>query len=113
MYPKKSVGHAKARFMGIANITNGEFQGHYAPLDNDQQMYSASSQQAKGETIVQSIMPIHVMPTPQAKVLMPPMTDHVLITQMCTQSVDLPLWITHPQRSIGDHQIINQQNDTV
>ena len=66
---QKSVGHAKARFTGIANITNGEFQGHYAPLDNDQQINSASGQQVKGETIVQSITSIHVMPTPQAQEL--------------------------------------------
>ena len=28
---QKSVGHAKARFRGIADITDGEFQCHYAP----------------------------------------------------------------------------------
>ena len=42
---QKSVRHAKARFTGIANITNGEFQGHYALLGTDQQINSANSQQ--------------------------------------------------------------------
>ena len=69
---QNSVGHTKARFTGIANIINGDFQGHYAPLDNDQQINSASSQQVKGETIVQSITPIHVMPTPQGQELTAP-----------------------------------------
>ena len=37
---QKSEGHAKAGFTGIADITNGEFQAHYAPFDNDQQINS-------------------------------------------------------------------------
>ena len=39
---QKSVGNAKARFTGIADITNGEFQGHYVALDTDQQINSAN-----------------------------------------------------------------------
>ena len=69
------MGHAKATFTGIANTTNGEFQHHYAPLDNDQQINSESHQQVKGEAIVQSITTTHVMPTPQAQVLTAPKMD--------------------------------------
>ena len=47
-------------------MVNCEFQGHYAPLDTDQQTKSSYGQQVKGEAIVQSITPIHLMPTPQA-----------------------------------------------
>ena len=32
---QKSEGHAKARFTGIADIINSEFQGYYEPLDTD------------------------------------------------------------------------------
>ena len=32
----KSVGHARARFTGVAVIIHSGFQGHYAPLDNDE-----------------------------------------------------------------------------
>ena len=34
----------KANFTGIADITNGEFHGHYSPIDTDQQINSASAQ---------------------------------------------------------------------
>ena len=63
---QKSVGQAKARFTGIADIINIEFQGHYTSLDTDQWINSANDQQVKGEAIVQSITPLHMMPTPQA-----------------------------------------------
>ena len=65
IYPKKSVVNSKARITSVADIINGEFQGHYAPFTTDQQRHSVNSQQVKGETIVQNIIPIHVMPTPQ------------------------------------------------
>ena len=110
---QKSVGHAKARFTHVANITNGEFQSQYAPLDNDHQINSASGLQVKGETIVQSITPIHVMPTPQSQELTAPndgpCTHNPNAYPECRLSpLDYP-----PQTSIGDHQIINQQNYTV
>ena len=95
------------------HITNGEFQGHYTPLDNDQQINSASGQQVKGETIIQSITPIHMMPTPQAQELMAPNDrpcthNPNVYPESRSSPLDYP-----PQRSIGDHQIIHQQNDTV
>ena len=39
---QKSVGHKKAKFTGIVDIVNGEFQGHYSPIDTDQQINPAS-----------------------------------------------------------------------
>ena len=103
-YPTKMVGHIKAKFTGIADIANSEFQGQYTPIDTVQQINTANGQQVK-EIIEQSITPIHVMPTPQAQKL----TDSndrlycptqifqqkIFKIQMCVQSVDLPLWITH------------------
>ena len=67
---QEGVGYTKAKFTDIADIT--KFQGHYSPLDTDQQMNSASSQQVKGDTIVKSNTPIHVMPIPQTQELSDP-----------------------------------------
>ena len=104
---QKSVGHAKARFTGIVNVTNSEFQGHSVPLDNDQQINSASSEQVKGEATQQSITPFHVMPTFQAQELTAPNdgphTHNPNVYPECRLS---PSYYP-PQRSIGDHQIIN------
>ena len=44
--------HAKARFTGVADMVNGEYQDHYAPLDTDQQINSPNGQGVKGEAIV-------------------------------------------------------------
>ena len=86
------------------------FQGHYAPLDNDQQINSASSQQAKEETILQCITLIYVMPTQEF--MAPndgPHTHNPDVYSECRPSpLDYP-----PQRSIVDRQITKQQNDTV
>ena len=82
---QKSVGHAKARITGIADMVNGEFQGHYAPLDTDQQINSAKGQQVKGETKVQSITPIHVRPTLQARELTDPNYGPHYLTQIFQQ----------------------------
>ena len=49
---QKYVGHTKARFTGIPDKVNGEFQGHYAPLDTGQQINSPNGQQVKGNAIV-------------------------------------------------------------
>ena len=93
------------------------------PLDTDQQINSASSQQVKGETIEQSITPIHVMLIPQAQELTDPNDrphcpmqifqqrnthDPNVYTECRLSPSDYP-----PQRSVGDHQLMNQQNDTV
>ena len=48
----KSVVQSKARFTGVADIINGEFQGHYAPFDTDQQGNSANGQQVIEGAIV-------------------------------------------------------------
>ena len=64
------VGHMKAKFTGIADVANSEFRGQYSPIDTVQQINSANAQQVKGEIIEQSIIPIHVMLTPQAQDLM-------------------------------------------
>ena len=101
------VGHTKAKFTGIADIVNGEFQGHYSPVDTVQQINSANGQQVKGEIIEQSITPIHVMPTPQAQeltdandephCLMQIFQQRNIMIQTCIQSVDIPLQIIHPR----------------
>ena len=44
MHQAKSVGHAKARFTGIAYMVNSAFQGHYTPLNIDQQITSVNGQ---------------------------------------------------------------------
>ena len=113
----------KAKFTGIADITNDEFQGHYSLIDTDQQVNSASGQQVKGETIEQSITPIHVMPTPQAQELTDPYDrphwlmqifqqrntyDPNVYTECRLTPLDYP-----PQRFVGGHQLMNQQNETV
>ena len=102
---QKVVGHMKAKFTGIADKMNSEFQGHYSPIDTNQQINSTSGQQVKGEIIEQSIIPIHVMPTPQAQELTGPnegphcpiqiFQQEILMIQSCIQNVDLPLQITH------------------
>ena len=103
---EKSMGHTKARFTDIANIINGEFQGHYTPLDNDQQINSANNQQAKGETIVQDITPIHVMPTPQTQELTAPSDgSHTHNPNVYPECRSFPLDYP-PQRSVGDNQVI-------
>ena len=93
------------------------------PLDIDQQINSAKSQQVKGEAKVQSITPIHVMLTPQAWELTDPNDGTHYLTQIFQQTnthnpnvysqsrlypLDYP-----PQRSLGGHQLINQQNGTI
>ena len=60
----------KAKFTGIDDIVNGEFQGNYSPMDIAQQKNTANGQQVKGENIEQSIAPTHVMPTPKTQELM-------------------------------------------
>ena len=109
--------------MGVPDIINGEFQGHYAPFDTDQQGNSVKRQQLKGEAIVQNITPINVMPTPQVWELTASndRTHHPMhvFQQTNTQNPnaysgnrfspsDYP-----PQRFFNDHQLINQQNGTV
>ena len=65
---QKLVGYMKAKFTGIVDLTNSEFQGQYLPIDTDQQIHSASSQQVK-DIIEQSITAIHAMLNPQAQEL--------------------------------------------
>ena len=89
------------------------FQGHCAPLDNDQQINSANAQQAKEETIVQSITPIHVMPSPQAQELIAPSDGSCTHNPNVYPEYGLSPLDYPPQRSVGDHQIINHQIDTV
>ena len=110
-YPTKMVGPMKAKVTGIADITNSEFWGQYSPIDIVQQISTANGQQVKGEIIEQSITPIHVMPTPQTQELTessdgpycPMQIFHKKSTiQTCTQSVDLPLWISHPWSSANE-----------
>ena len=117
------VGHMKAKFTGITDIANGEFLGQYSPIDTVQQINSASGQQVKGEIIEQNIPPIHVMPTSQAQELTDPndrpcypmqvfqqrnIHDPNMYTECRLTPLDNP-----PQRSVGDHQLVNQQSDTV
>ena len=119
---QKVVEHVKTEFKGIADITNGNFQGQYSPIDTVQQINSASGQQVKGEIIEQSIIPIHVMPTPQAPELTHPNDGPHCLTQIFQQrNTHDPNMYTKcrltpldhpPQRFVGDHQLMNQQNDT-
>ena len=77
----------------------------------------------KGEAIVQSIRLIHVMPTPQAQELTAPNGGPYYPTQVFqqTNTHDPNMYpecrlspLDYPsQRSVGYHQIINQQNHTV
>ena len=117
------VGYMKTKFTGIADIVNANFHGQYSPIDTVQQTNSASGHQVKGEIIEQSITSIHVMLTPQAQELTDPNNRPCCPTQIFqqrnihdsnvyTECRLIPL--DHPpQRSIGDHQLMNQQSDTV
>ena len=120
---QKVVGHMKAKFTGIADIMNDEFQGQYPPIDTVQQINSASSQQVKGEIIEQSITPIHVMLTPHAQELTGSNDRPHCLMQIFQQrnthdrNVYTECRLTpsdhQPLRSVHDHQLMNQQNDTV
>ena len=92
-------------------------------LDTVQQINSASGQQVKGEIIEQSITPIHVMLIPQAHELTDPNDGPHCPTQIFQQrNIQDPNMYTEcrlspldhpPQRSVGDHQLMIQQSDTV
>ena len=45
----------KAKFTGIADMADGEFQGQYSPIDTVRQINTANGQQVKEEIIEQSI----------------------------------------------------------
>ena len=71
----------------------------------------------------QSITPIRVMPTPQTQGLTDPNDGPCCLMQIFQQrNTHDPNMYTEcrltpsdypPQRSVGDHQLVNQQNDTV
>ena len=48
------------------------------PFDTDQQIKLCKWSTRKGDAIVQSIIPIHMMATPQAQELTAPMTEHII-----------------------------------
>ena len=111
----------KAKFTGIADIANGEFQGQYSPINTVQQINTANGQQVKGEIIEQSITTIHVISTPQTQDLMDSNDGPHYQTQALqqrnihnrnayTECTFTPL--DHPPlRTIGDHQLLNHQSD--
>ena len=117
------IGPMQAKFKGIADIVNSEFPGQYLPIDTVQQINTANGQQVKGEIIEQSITPIYMMPTPQTQELMDSNNGpHYLMQAFQQRNIHDPNVYTEcrftssdhpPQRTIGDHQLLNHQSDTV
>ena len=108
-----------AKFTGIADIANSEFQGKYSPIDTVQQINATNGQKVK-EVIEQSIAPINVIPTLQTQELTGPNDGPHCPTQIFQRqqrNIHNPNMYTpldhSPHRTIGYHQLLNHQNDTV